>query len=650
MRDHRQHQLRTVLLLTLLFSAALLLFLALKWNRFGYTGLDLAIYTQALSETIRGRVMNITIHPHNYFGDHFEPILFFLTPFFALAPSAITLLVLQTIALASGAFPVFLLARRRFPSSTAPVWAAAAYLIHPFVLNPATYEFHALPFAIPLLLWTLLAFERERWRWFLAGIGLTLLVREDTGFVAIGLGLLGIVRRRSFRWTLFPIALGASWLIIALKLTGYFNQEGHYKFLQYYAWLGPTARDIMLNVLGHPWLVLKELISPGRILVLIGLLLPFGFLPLLAPRVLIGLVPVLLQLLLIGIGENSLRIHYTALLLPFLIVASLDGLWKISLSERGRLGFLRQERALSLTALGTILVAASVIIGPAGALVLDWRSKPGPSAADRAAEWAVLRTLDRPARILATFRPITPLAASPSVYSAHYVFMGHRQYTDLPYPVGSDVTLALFDDRDFLAFQQIYPEDEVEDFRKGYGRLRSFLDERGLKLETQVGHLLVYSKNGSGDRPLRVTPVEQPIGPTLSLTGLEAPTISSERLAGTTIRLLSFGLRFRAERPMTENRQLRITLRDDRGIIQREVFALDPLEPTSNWVPGQEYEARSRPVLARLPVDSVRTTVEVIDVDGDAGLDGFRSVSPRWSAVRVIGAPIELPPTPAAQS
>jgi hypothetical protein len=89
------------------------------WS-FHSTGLDLGVFDQVLWNTSQGRFMASTLSldrcvPHSFFGDHFSPILVALVPLYWIAPHPETLLVVQTIALAAGALPLYLLARALLP-------------------------------------------------------------------------------------------------------------------------------------------------------------------------------------------------------------------------------------------------------------------------------------------------------------------------------------------------------------------------------------------------------------------------------------------------------------------------------------------------------------------------------------------------------
>ena len=109
------------------------------------------------------------------------------------------MLILQAAALALGAWPIYLLARRRIAESAAAPAArmaekaglvfAAAYLLTPALQAPAAAEFHALPLAVPLIAWALWAVEDRRWVQFVVASVLVMSVQEGMALVAAALGV-----------------------------------------------------------------------------------------------------------------------------------------------------------------------------------------------------------------------------------------------------------------------------------------------------------------------------------------------------------------------------------------------------------------------------------------------------------------------------
>ncbi|MEI2692558.1 MAG: DUF2079 domain-containing protein [Anaerolineae bacterium] len=159
--------------LVLLMAAAYALFMGAatlaRHNTFGTYAFDLGIHSQALASIAHRGYPLVTLYgptPVNQFGDHFAPIFYLLTPLALLFDDARALLVVQTLLLASGVAPVYLLARSQLASPALALALAAAYLLFPALHGVNTFDFHEIALAVPLLLWSLYFLERDRFRLF----------------------------------------------------------------------------------------------------------------------------------------------------------------------------------------------------------------------------------------------------------------------------------------------------------------------------------------------------------------------------------------------------------------------------------------------------------------------------------------------------
>src|SRR3989344_9055182 len=105
---------------------------ALRHANFETQAWDLGIFEQTLWNTAHGRILQNTIEeiPH-HLGIHMSPFLFLLVPGFLLFPSPYYLLIIQTIILAAGAIPAYLLAHRLLRSTRWGLFFAALYLLYP---------------------------------------------------------------------------------------------------------------------------------------------------------------------------------------------------------------------------------------------------------------------------------------------------------------------------------------------------------------------------------------------------------------------------------------------------------------------------------------------------------------------------------------
>src|SRR6478752_9625919 len=122
---------------------------------------DLGNMVQAIWNTLHGHFLESTTlngHQRSRLGFHVDPFLVLLAPLFWIWSSPIMLLVLQAFAVASGALPVFWLARKHLSSPRAGAQFAFAYLLYPatqFNAFTITSSFHAVAIAVPLVLYAI---------------------------------------------------------------------------------------------------------------------------------------------------------------------------------------------------------------------------------------------------------------------------------------------------------------------------------------------------------------------------------------------------------------------------------------------------------------------------------------------------------------
>ena len=177
---------------------------------------DLGQIDQSIWNSSRGRFLAQTDNGYEAtrLTDHVEPILVLISPIYWLWDDVRALLLLQVVAVAAGAFPLYFLAQRRFAVLLAPherrqIWRiepvqqltrplafvlGAAYLLAPQLQSAVLTEFHAAPLAVPLILWAFWAVDARRWGQFVAAALLTALVKEEIALLAAGLGVWAIWR------------------------------------------------------------------------------------------------------------------------------------------------------------------------------------------------------------------------------------------------------------------------------------------------------------------------------------------------------------------------------------------------------------------------------------------------------------------------
>lgn len=366
----------------------------LKHNAFQTTAFDLGNVDQAVWNTRQGRPFAMTNIEglSNRLGTHVEPILLPISLLYFVWSDPRTLLLLQTVVIALGAWPVYLLVKLRFGEWENWTWQqdvlalsfAAVYLLFPALQSANVFDFHALALAPTFFLFAFYCLETERWGGFALFAVLTMSCKEDMPLLVTMLGLYALVVRREWRVGLTTIAGAAAWFLLAVGwIMPHFDTRGVSPFANRYAYLGNGPLEMALTLATRPGLWLEQLLSAEKLAYLRDLLAPAAFLSLLAPQVLALALPSLLVNLLSSEGAmHSLEgFHYGAILAPIVVVSAAYGVaWLCSPQRAWLSGRPSRLRPLSLF-LATIILAASV--------VYHYGHGYTPLAADFAGSWPV---------------------------------------------------------------------------------------------------------------------------------------------------------------------------------------------------------------------------------------------------------------------
>ncbi len=307
----------------------------LRYTTFKADAFDLGNMDQAIWNTLHGRPFQFTNQGSDNYGPpirlatHVEPILLLLSLLYIFHADPRILLIFQTIALAAGALPIFLLTRRQLPQFPllAPVMAAA-YLASPPLLGMNLYDFHPVSLATPLLLYAVLALDCRRYGWFVVACILACACKEDIPLAVAMLGILIIWKYALPRLGIVLFIGGILWSACAffIIMPHFFPGAQHNNYWYRYAALGSTPSAAIVNVLLHPWLLFAVFFTLDRVYYLINLLRSTGFLALLAPEWLLPTLPSLaINLLASGAAYHSGVYHYNAAIIPFISVAAIYG-------------------------------------------------------------------------------------------------------------------------------------------------------------------------------------------------------------------------------------------------------------------------------------------------------------------------------------
>jgi len=316
-----------------------------KYVRLDPGSWDLGIYTQYVRQLadLHAPVVAIRGPGFNLLGDHFQPIVALVAPFFRVFPTPVTLLVAQALLTAVSVVPVCRAARELLGTGASRV-IGVAYGFSWGLQQMIIFDFHEVAFAVPLLACSLSALVLRRPRaaalWALPLV----FVKEDQGLTVAAIGLVMIamaagagVRRWRERtaeaeagtWALAGALLvvwGLGWSALAIAvIIPHFNPAHHYMYWSDGGVLSPGGGHIsaggLLAQLAHA--------GPGKLRTTILVLLPVVFLALRSPLALVAVPGLALRFLSTHSSFWGAQWHYSATLMPIVFVAAIDGLARI---------------------------------------------------------------------------------------------------------------------------------------------------------------------------------------------------------------------------------------------------------------------------------------------------------------------------------
>ena len=387
------------------FAAGMSALSVLQQRAFETGRFDVGNLTQVVWSTANGRFLEMTdVHGEQIsrLGAHFDPIVVVLVPLWWIWPSPELLLVVQAVAVALGAVPVYLLAQKHLGGDRAGLAFAIVYLLYPPTQWLVVDDFHPVAFATPLLLAAIWFLDENRLLPFAVCAGAACLTKEQIGLVVAMLGLWYAVAhgRRAAGAVILASGTAAAGLATAVIVPLYAPGEGS-PFEGRYEAVGGSPAGIVRGAFEHPQRLLEALTEHRDLAYLVDLLAPLAGLSLLSPLLAASALPEIVINLLSGTRtQTSIHFHYTAGAIPGLVAAAVLGAARVKRRWPGASPTLGK-------ALVVVVLVASVILGP----LPIWAHVPFGSTL--AADDHVVTAHDRAAaRVLRVIPPGVPVSAT----------------------------------------------------------------------------------------------------------------------------------------------------------------------------------------------------------------------------------------------
>jgi uncharacterized membrane protein len=341
---------------------------------------DLGNMVQAIWSARHGHFLEFTTlsgHQRDRLGFHVDPFLLLFVPLFWIRSWPLLLPIVQVLAVASGALPVFWLARKHLGSARAGAHFAFAYLLYPATqfnaFTPGS-SFHSVAIAVPLVLYAVWFLDEDRLIAF-SVIALVAFTTKEEIPLAVGcLGIWYAVRKghRLFGLAVFGVGLAVT-LFDFLWVIPHFSPTGADPFTGRYAAVGETPHGIAHTAFTNPIALVHAVATPHKAVYLALLLAPFLGLWLFEPLLLLGAAPDLaINLLSSKPDQTTISFHWTAGIVPFVVAASIFGAAR----------FKRRVMELSLWTL--IAAACLAALSPIYLLAGDVRALGSPLVSAKA--------------------------------------------------------------------------------------------------------------------------------------------------------------------------------------------------------------------------------------------------------------------------
>jgi uncharacterized membrane protein len=347
---------------------------------FQTTGYDLGNYDQAMWNTLHGKPLAMTTMSSvsSRWALHFEPILFLLVPIYALLSRPETLLVFQIVVVALGAIPIFRMAQQGLKSSLAGLIFAIIYLFFPALQAALTFDFHAVTIAATFLSFALWFLVIQRYRLLLVMALLAMSCKEEISLSVLVMSVYVWLAQRQRRWGVILAVVGALWFaLVNFVVIPASTPVGENIHLARYSFWGDSMGQVIGNLILHPFAALEFMLSGDRLRYWLRATMPVAFTAFLDPLTLLMAVPTMAINTLSSYPPNYQldRFHYSASVVPFVTVASLNGLARlIKFTEpkfkHVRTGFLRNA-LLAMVLLGTLIYQVQFGHTPIGRY-FDW--------------------------------------------------------------------------------------------------------------------------------------------------------------------------------------------------------------------------------------------------------------------------------------
>ncbi|WP_411077065.1 DUF2079 domain-containing protein [Streptomyces sp. cmx-10-25] len=309
------------------------LYFLYSWVQYAYfrtPSWDLGIFGQSVRAyaEFRAPVVDIKGPGFPILGDHFSPVTALLAPLYWIWPSPVALLFAQAALFAASSVVVGRTAQQVLGSRAAGIGLAIAYGLSWGLQEAVKSDFHEIAFAVPLLALTCRALILGRWSLAASWAIPLILVKEDMGLTVAMVGAVLFLkgsRRLGAALAGFGVTAFALTVLVLIPAA---SSLGQYDYWSKIEKTGEGADTSFGQIVGD------ALASGERWEMVFHLLAITGFLALRSPLVLLVLPTLGWRFLSQDPNHWGMHWHYSAILMPVVLLALVDGARAVRTSPR----------------------------------------------------------------------------------------------------------------------------------------------------------------------------------------------------------------------------------------------------------------------------------------------------------------------------
>jgi len=405
--------------------------LTFKYNNFGFSDWDFALYAQAMWNLCHGTT-HTSLFGTSFLANHAHYFAFFLVPIYYVFQHPLTLIHLNLLSFFGGAFMFFIIIQKDLGWKIS-LLLMTLYILHPPNIYMLFYEFHFESLAIGLIFVLFYFFKEERFIPFIITAFFVALIKENMPFIIMMFGIYSLFSKKTgkIKWGLTPLFLG-----LLISATGLFIIMPFFR--QHLATQSNVHLYAYSGFFSDPFTTfLQRLLTPENFVYLRNL---FGANILLAPfspHILFLGAPIFAQNILSSTPTfHSIQNHYAATVVPFIFLASASSL---------KAAFKIFEKQKIFILLTSVAVVSVPYILPHSRV---WK--------DEVALWtnthlnpvrkAYIHKIPSDAGVIATFGLLDQLSQRKNLIALYNVWENQNHFTgESPFNIPENITYALID-------------------------------------------------------------------------------------------------------------------------------------------------------------------------------------------------------------